>query len=81
MTETTEHAESLRVLHDRLRYTLEDVTGRFYHEDEFERVFDAAIAEVEALTETTEHRCSICWGPYGKSAIRCPNEPKEADRG
>lgn len=22
-----------------------------------------------------EHRCGLCWGPFGKSAIRCPNEP------
>jgi len=22
-----------------------------------------------------EHRCGNCCGPYGKSAIRCPNEP------
>ena len=24
---------------------------------------------------TTEHRCATCYGPYGKSAIRCKNEP------
>lgn len=23
-----------------------------------------------------EHRCSRCYGPYGKSAIPCPNEPR-----
>jgi len=23
----------------------------------------------------TEHRCSICYGPYGKSSVRCPREP------
>jgi hypothetical protein len=26
--------------------------------------------------EVTEHRCSQCWSAYGKSAIRCVNEPK-----
>jgi len=24
-----------------------------------------------------EHRCGQCFGPLGKSAIRCKNEPKE----
>ena len=28
-----------------------------------------------AHPEQTEHRCSQCFGVYGKSAIRCPNEP------
>jgi hypothetical protein len=23
----------------------------------------------------TEHRCGRCYGPYGKSALRCANEP------
>jgi hypothetical protein len=42
MTNTTA-ADSLKILHDRLRHVLEDVTGRFHGEDEFERLFDAAI--------------------------------------
>jgi hypothetical protein len=25
--------------------------------------------------EPTEHRCARCYGPYGKSNIRCVNEP------
>jgi len=25
-----------------------------------------------------EHRCGQCFGPLGKSSIRCKNEPKEA---
>lgn len=25
-----------------------------------------------------EHRCAKCCGPFGKSAIPCPNEPKPA---
>ncbi len=25
-----------------------------------------------------EHRCAKCFGPFGKSAIPCPNEPKAA---
>ena len=28
-----------------------------------------------AHPEQTEHRCAQCFGVYGKSAIRCPNEP------
>lgn len=31
--------------------------------------------------ELTEHRCGNCFGPLGKSAIPCKNEPKEANRG
>ena len=27
------------------------------------------------VTTPTAHRCSTCYGPYGKSAIRCPREP------
>jgi hypothetical protein len=26
-------------------------------------------------TPQSEHRCGRCYGPYGKSAILCPNEP------
>lgn len=26
--------------------------------------------------EPEEHRCSRCYGPYGRSAIPCPNNPK-----
>lgn len=25
--------------------------------------------------EPAEHKCGICYGPFGKSAIRCKNEP------
>lgn len=25
---------------------------------------------------STEHKCGKCWTPYGKSALRCVNEPK-----
>lgn len=32
-----------------------------------------------ASTELPEHRCGRCFGPYGKSAIRCPNEPADQD--
>lgn len=32
-----------------------------------------------ASTDVREHRCAKCWGPYGKSAIRCPNEPEDQD--
>lgn len=34
-------------------------------------------ARERATDGPAEHRCAKCWGPYGKSAIRCPNEPKE----
>ena len=27
---------------------------------------------------STEHRCGNCFGPLGKSAIPCKNEPKRA---
>ena len=27
--------------------------------------------------EKPEHRCGLCFGPYGKSAIRCKNEPTQ----
>jgi len=27
--------------------------------------------------ETREHRCSNCFGPHGKSAIPCKNEPQQ----
>lgn len=29
-------------------------------------------------TESTEHKCGTCWGPYGRSAIPCPNDPPPA---
>jgi len=30
--------------------------------------------------DEAEHRCGVCYGPYGKSAIPCRNEPKEMDQ-
>jgi hypothetical protein len=27
--------------------------------------------------ELQEHRCGVCYGPYGRSAIPCPNDPKQ----
>jgi hypothetical protein len=27
--------------------------------------------------EPAEHRCGVCYGPYGRSAIPCPNDPKQ----
>jgi hypothetical protein len=29
--------------------------------------------------EVKEHRCSTCWTPFGKSATKCPNEPKNGE--
>jgi hypothetical protein len=38
----------------------------------------------DRTAEPREHRCARCWGPFGKSQIPCPNEPKpetkETDR-
>ncbi|MEO7018381.1 MAG: hypothetical protein ABI067_17875 [Leifsonia sp.] len=30
--------------------------------------------------QTVEHRCGLCYGPFGKSAIRCKNEPDPLGR-
>lgn len=30
---------------------------------------------VNGMVEQAEHRCGVCYGPYGKSSIRCRNEP------
>lgn len=31
-------------------------------------------------SDPQEHRCGLCWGPYGKSAVPCPNEPKKTSQ-
>lgn len=30
--------------------------------------------------EPAEHRCGRCTGPFGRSAIPCPNDPKQTSQ-
>lgn len=31
--------------------------------------------DTQPRDEPVGHRCGLCFGPFGKSAIRCKNEP------
>jgi hypothetical protein len=33
-------------------------------------------AVLNPAPEPPQHRCGVCYGPYGRSAIPCRNDPK-----
>lgn len=35
---------------------------------------NGSLADLERLEAIAPHRCSRCFGPYGLSAIKCPND-------